>query len=83
MTIILLASSIVSLVAFLYWEARVESPLIPVSPLRKRNIMIANIGIPMAASAIQLMMQADTYILQMPEPIGFGKTILETGLPTT
>ena len=82
-TIILLASSLASLILFLYWEHVVDDPLIPVGLLKKRNVMIANIGIMMAAFAIQMMMQANTYILQMPEPIGFGKTILESGFLMT
>ena len=82
-TVSLLLVSLVSLMLFIIWESRVGDPLIPLYLLGERNVMIANIGISMAAFAIQMMMQANTYILQMPEPIGYGKTILEAGLLMT
>ena len=50
------------------------------SIISSRNPMLANLGIMMAAFAIQMMSQANTYIFQMPSPYGFGKSILETGL---
>ncbi len=82
-TILLFLISAISFVSLLFWERRAEYPLIPISVISSRNPMIANIGIMMAGFGIQMMSQANTYILQMPSPYGFGKTILETGLLMT
>ncbi|MCE4626527.1 MAG: MFS transporter [Desulfurococcales archaeon] len=82
-TIILLLVSITSLIIFIVWERRVDHPLIPVKFLGNRNVMISNIGIFLAGFAVQMMNQAIIYILQMPPPHGYGKTILQSGLLMT
>ncbi len=82
-TLLLFAISAVSFTIMILWEKKTKDPLIPVSVISSRNPMIANIGIMMAGFGIQMMSQANTYILQMPQPYGFGKTILETGLLMT
>ncbi len=82
-TLLLLEGSILSLVLFVLWEYRVDAPLIPVHLLSARNVLITNIGIFLAGFAVQMMNQAIIYILQMPEPYGYGKTILQSGLLMT
>jgi MFS family permease len=82
-TILLLTGSILSLILFILWEFRVETPLIPVHLLSARNVLITNVGIFLAGFAVQMMNQAIIYILQMPEPYGYGKTILQSGLLMT
>ncbi len=82
-TIGLLGISALAFVLLIFYEKRVENPLIPISVISSRNPMIANLGIMMAGFGIQMMNQANTYILQMPEPYGFGKTILQSGLLMT
>ena len=79
-TISLLLISTVSFLLLIIWEIHVSQPLIPLSIISSRNPFIANFGIMIAAFAIQMMSQANTYIFQMPSPYGFGKSILETGL---
>ncbi len=75
--------SAISFAALILWERRAESPLIPISVISSRNPMLANVGIMMAGFGIQMMSQATTYILQMPQPYGFGKSVLDTGLLMT
>jgi len=82
-TILLLTVSIISLLVFIAWERRVDHPLIPVEFLGDRNVMISNLGIFLAGFAVQMMNQAIIYILQMPPPHGYGKTILQSGLLMT
>ncbi|NPA75747.1 MAG: MFS transporter [Euryarchaeota archaeon] len=82
-TITLFVISAISFIALFLWERRAESPLIPISVISARNPMLANIGIMMAGFGIQMMSQANTYILQMPQPYGFGKSVLDTGLLMT
>ncbi len=82
-TVALLLASLLSLILFLYWEKRTESKLLPLELLSSRNIMIANIGIFLAGFAVQMMNQSLIYLLQMPRPYGYGKTILQSGLLMT
>ena len=79
-TLALFAASAIVFIILILWEKYAENPLIPIAILSSRNPMLANIGIMIAAFAIQMMSQANTYIFQMPYPYGFGKSILETGL---
>jgi len=82
-TLILFSIGIISAILLVLWEKRVENPLIPIEIVSARNPAIVNIGIMFAAFGISMMSQADTYILQMQPPYGFGKTILQSGLLMT
>ena len=82
-TLGLLVLSIVSLVAFIYWEVLADNPLLPVKLMADRNVLITDIGIFLAGFAVQMMNQAVIYILQMPHPYGYGKNILQSGLLMT
>jgi len=82
-TLLLFAVSIIGTVVLVLWERRAENPLIPLDIISSRNPAIVNIGITFAAFGISMMSQANTYILQMKPPYGFGKTILESGLLMT
>jgi len=82
-TLSLFIIAAISFIFLIIWEKRAKNPLIPIAILSSRNPMLANFGITMAAFAIQMMSQANTYIFQMPHPYGFGKNILETGLLMT
>ena len=82
-TLLLFAVSIVGFILLGIWEKRVENPLLPLDIITSRNPAIVNVGIMFAAFGISMMSQANTYIFQMPEPYGFGKTILQSGLLMT
>jgi len=82
-TLVLFAVSIVGFVLLGIWERRVENPILPLDIITSRNPAIVNVGIMFAAFGISMMGQANTYIFQMPEPYGFGKTILQSGLLMT
>ncbi len=79
-TLALFITAAIAFILLVIWEKHVKDPLIPMSIISSRNPMLANLGIMMAAFAIQMMSQANTYIFQMPSPYGFGKSVLETGL---
>ncbi|ASJ02542.1 MFS transporter permease [Thermococcus profundus] len=82
-TLILLGIGIIGTIFLVLWERRVENPIIPLRIITARNPAIANLGIMLAAFGLSMMSQANTYLLQMPEPYGFGKTILQSGLLMT
>jgi MFS family permease len=82
-TLILLGIGIISTVLLALWEKRVENPIISLHIITARNPAIVNVGIMFAAFGISMMSQANTYILQMPKPYGFGKTVLQSGLLMT
>ncbi|ALV62525.1 Multidrug resistance protein [Thermococcus sp. 2319x1] len=82
-SLILFGTAAIGLVLLILQERRAENPLIPIEIVSKRNPAIVNVGIMFAAFGISMMSQANTYIFQMPEPYGFGKTILQSGLLMT
>ncbi|MCE4606992.1 MAG: MFS transporter [Desulfurococcales archaeon] len=82
-TIGLLTLSSISIIAFIFYERVVKSPLLPVKLLSDRNVLITDVGIFLAGFAVQMMNQAIIYILQMPHPYGYGKNILQSGLLMT
>ncbi|WP_297476405.1 MFS transporter [Thermococcus sp.] len=82
-TLVLFGVAVVGAAFLVLWEKKAENPLIPLGIVTARNPAIVNVGIMLAAFGISMMSQADTYILQMKPPYGFGKTILESGLLMT
>ncbi|WP_209475407.1 MFS transporter [Thermococcus stetteri] len=82
-TLTLFGVGILGLILLVLWERRVENPILPLGIISSRNPAIANLGIMLAAFGLSMMSQANTYILQMPKPYGFGKTILQSGLLMT
>jgi len=82
-TIGLLILSAISLIAFIYYEKLENSPLLPISLMADKNVLITDAGIFLAGFAVQMMNQAIIYILQMPHPYGYGKNILQSGLLMT
>jgi len=82
-TLVLFGVAVVGAILLVPWEKKAENPLIPLDIISARNPVIVNIGIMFAAFGISMMSQADTYILQMKPPFGFGKTILQSGILMT
>lgn len=82
-TLILFGVGLIGAVLLVLWERRVENPLLPLKIISSRNPAIANVGIMLAAFGLSMMSQANTYLLQMPKPYGFGKTILQSSLLMT
>ncbi|AMQ17676.1 MFS transporter [Thermococcus peptonophilus] len=82
-TLVLFAVGVIGAILLVLWEMRAENPLLPLGIISSRNPAIANLGIMLAAFGLSMMSQANTYLLQMPEPYGFGKTILQSGLLMT
>jgi len=79
-TLMLFGVSIVGIILLYLWEKRTENPLIPIDIITSGNPGIVNIGIMFAGFGFSMMTQASTYIFQMPNPYGFGRTIFQSGL---
>lgn len=75
----LYALSIVSAAAFILHEAVAENPLIPRNILN-RNTTVATAAIFAVSYAFQMSSQNLSYLLQMPQPYGYGLTIIQTGI---
>ncbi|BES80493.1 MFS transporter [Pyrodictium abyssi] len=82
-TLAMFALSLASLTLLIVRELKTDNPLIPVSLLTSRNVLITNLWIFLAGFAVQMMNQAITYLFQMQPPYGYSKTILESGLLMT
>lgn len=67
-------------IGFIAYEIRVPSPLISVKLLKERNVFAANIAAFVAGFGIFMAYQAITYLLEMPQPVGFNLDILSTGI---
>ena len=65
---------------FLLYEARIPYPLISVKLLKERNVLVSNIAAFVAGFGIFMAYQAVTYLLELPQPVGFALDILSTGL---
>ncbi len=66
--------------AFIIFESKTKHPFINMKLLKTRNIFMANfIGL-FAMAAMYFLFFTIPTLLQDPKPVGFGKTILESGL---
>lgn len=65
---------------FIFFESRIQSPLISVQLLKKRNVLIANVAAFVAGFGIFMAYQSVTYLFELPKPTGFDLDILNTGL---
>ena len=75
-----LAAGIMMTVGFFAAEARRENPLIELSLLRIRNVLVANgVGI-ISGVSLFLLFFAVTYYTQLPKPIGLGLDVIAAGL---
>lgn len=78
--VILLSITSLSLITFILIERRVQNPLIPMNLISNRNIIIANFGIFLAGFIFQLISQAVVFLLETPQPLGYGLDVLFAGL---
>ncbi|MCI2414079.1 MAG: MFS transporter [Candidatus Aramenus sp.] len=67
-------------VAFTAYETRIQYPLISLGLLREKNVFAANLAAFVAGFGIFMAYQAITYLLELPNPTGFGLDILSTGI---
>jgi len=65
---------------FISYEMRTPFPLISINLLREKNVLAANIAAFVAGFGIFMAYQAITYLLELPNPVGFNLDILTTGL---
>ncbi|MFB6471215.1 MAG: MFS transporter [Vulcanisaeta sp. AZ3] len=65
---------------FILYETTISNPIVPVSLLGSRNVLASNIGVALAGFALFLMAQAVTYLFESPKPLGYGLSILDTGI---
>ena len=65
---------------FVRYESNAENPFINIQLVRKRNVLIANFVGLFAMSGMYFLFFTVPTLLQDPEPAGFGKTILESGI---
>ncbi|MHB1709134.1 MAG: MFS transporter [Thermoplasmataceae archaeon] len=62
------------------YSRRVGEAILNFKLLSERNVMVANVVLSISGMGMFLAMQALTYRFDLPEPSGFGKDILETGI---
>ncbi len=62
------------------YSRRVGEAILNFKLLSERNVMVANVVLSISGMGMFLAMQALTYRFDLPEPSGFGKNILETGI---
>jgi MFS family permease len=67
-------------IIFVIYETKVPYPLISIGLLREKNVLAANIAAFVAGFGIFMAYQAITYLLEIPNPVGFNLDILSTGL---
>lgn len=72
--------SVVSLIAFVIIERRVDMPFINLRLLRVRNIFLANVTGLFAMSGMFFLFYTVPVLLQDPSPAGFGMSIFSSGL---
>ncbi|QRF74857.1 methyl viologen resistance protein SmvA [Thermoplasmatales archaeon] len=64
----------------LRYSRRVGEAILNFKLLAERNVMVANVVLTISGMGMFLAMQALTYRFDLPEPSGFGRDILETGI---
>ncbi|MCL4445192.1 MAG: MFS transporter [Candidatus Thermoplasmatota archaeon] len=62
------------------YSRRVGEAILNFKLLSERNVMVANVVLSISGMGMFLAMQALTYRFDLPEPSGFGKDILATGI---
>ncbi len=65
---------------FIMIERRRDQPLINLSLLARRNVLIANLAAMVAGFGLFLFEQSLIILLEEPKPVGFNLTIFDTGL---
>jgi MFS family permease len=76
----LFSSSFLFLFVFLIIERRSKSPMIDLSLIRSRNVLIPNIVITVVGLTMFMMFQSISVFVRSPPPIGFGSSVVETGV---
>lgn len=66
--------------SFVIYETRTPNPLLPIKTLTSRNVFAANLAAFVAGFAIFMPFQALTFLFELPNPVGFNMTILQTGI---
>ncbi|BDC18975.1 MFS transporter [Acidianus sp. HS-5] len=79
-TLTLLLSSMVLFAVFVIFESKVKYPLISITLLKRKNVLIANLAAVVAGFAIFMAYQSLTYLFEEPNPIGYNLDIFMTGL---
>jgi Na+/melibiose symporter-like transporter len=78
--LVFLIPGIALIFGFFVFESKVVSPLIQLSLLKVRNVLIANLVVMVAGLANFLVFFAVVYFAEQPVPYGLGLDILSTGL---
>lgn len=65
---------------FFFFEAKTTSPVIQMSLLRARNILVANLIGLVFSVATFIVMYATIYFAELPKPFGLGLDVILTGL---
>ncbi len=71
---------VVLFTAFIFYEIRIPYPLISIKLLKEKNVLASNIAAFVAGFGIFMAYQAITYLLELPQPVGFNLDILSTGI---
>ncbi|ABW02784.1 MFS transporter [Caldivirga maquilingensis] len=79
-TIITFLAALIFIGAFIAVERRREQPLINLSLLTRRNVLIANLAAMVAGFGLFLFEQSLIILLEEPKPVGFNLSIFDTGL---
>ncbi|AWR97021.1 MFS transporter [Acidianus sulfidivorans JP7] len=65
---------------FLFYESKIQNPLISISLLKRINVLIANMAAIVAGFGIFMAYQALTYLFEEPKPVGYDLDIFLTGI---
>ncbi|AOL17223.1 MFS transporter [Sulfolobus sp. A20] len=71
---------VVLFTTFIFYELRIPYPLISIKLLKEKNVLASNIAAFVAGFGIFMAYQAITYLLELPNPVGFNLDILSTGI---
>jgi MFS family permease len=78
--LILIFGGFVSLFPLVFFERRVDQPILNLKLLGRRNVLVSNVVGLSSGAALFLAFQSITYKLELPPPTGYGFDILKTGL---
>ncbi len=70
---------VISLILFIYFEKRVESPLMDFKIFLKPQILIPSTIIMIVGLSMFMVFQTIPILVQTPKPIGFGENAIDTG----
>jgi MFS family permease len=75
----LTTGGLVLIVPLVFYERKIAEPVLDLTLLGQRNIMIANLGVLLFGISAGIALQAIVYALELPSPAGYGISITGVG----